>query len=221
MTETFKLQVLFEGFNRTDNAFANIRKGVENTKGLFRTLGDQARGVFNLPNMIAGSAFGTGLKSFFDAGAKLESTKISMKVLLKGDDNAVNKLMKEWKTLGAKTNLEDEDIFGVGRMMLGFNAATKENVSQYASMLADLSGAAENPRQAFESIRALQMALSGLVPKSHLSLIHHSDRGIQYCSYGYVKLLQDNKIQISMTENGDPLENAVAERINGIIKQAY
>lgn len=75
--------------------------------------------------------------------------------------------------------------------------------------------------EAVESIRALQMALSGLVPKSHLSLIHHSDRGIQYCSHGYVKLLQDNKIQISMTENGDPLENAVAERINGIIKQEY
>ncbi len=52
-----------------------------------------------------------------------------------------------------------------------------------------------------------------------LNFIHHSDRGIQYCSYGYVKLLQDNKIQISMTENGDPLENAVAERINDIMKQ--
>lgn len=55
----------------------------------------------------------------------------------------------------------------------------------------------------------------------HLQLIHHSDRGIQYCSQGYVKLLQDYGIQISMTENGDPLENAIAERINGIIKEEY
>ena len=52
-------------------------------------------------------------------------------------------------------------------------------------------------------------------------LIHHSDRGMQYCSSDYVKLLQDNDIQISMTENGDPLENAIAERINGIIKDEY
>ncbi|MCW5931556.1 MAG: IS3 family transposase [Bacteroidetes bacterium] len=75
--------------------------------------------------------------------------------------------------------------------------------------------------EAIESIQALQMALSGLEPKNLMNLIHHSDRGIQYCSHAYVKLLQDNKIHISMTENGDPLENAVAERINGIIKEEY
>ncbi len=75
--------------------------------------------------------------------------------------------------------------------------------------------------EAIESIKALQMALSALRAESHLSLIHHSDRGIQYCSKDYVKLLQEENIQISMTENGDPLENAVAERINGIIKDEY
>jgi transposase InsO family protein len=75
--------------------------------------------------------------------------------------------------------------------------------------------------EAIESIRALQMALSALGAESHLQLIHHSDRGIQYCSQGYVKLLQDYHIQISMTENGDPLENAIAERVNGIIKEEY
>ena len=53
------------------------------------------------------------------------------------------------------------------------------------------------------------------------NLIHHSDRGVQYCSGEYVKLLQDYNIEISMTENGDPLENAIAERINGIMKQEY
>lgn len=72
-----------------------------------------------------------------------------------------------------------------------------------------------------ESIQALQMALSALGAESHLQLTHHSDRGIQYCSAGYVKLLQDYNIRISMTENGDPLENAIAERVNGIIKEEY
>ena len=52
-------------------------------------------------------------------------------------------------------------------------------------------------------------------------LIHHSDRGIQYCSHEYVKLLQDNNIKISMTEDGDPRDNAIAERINGILKNEY
>jgi len=74
---------------------------------------------------------------------------------------------------------------------------------------------------AVENIKALKMALSALNPELKYKLIHHSDRGIQYCSKDYVKLLQDYKIQISMTENGDPLENAIAERINGIIKEEY
>lgn len=75
--------------------------------------------------------------------------------------------------------------------------------------------------EAIESISSLQMALSALGADKPLQLIHHSDRGVQYCSSGYVKLLQDYNIQISMTENGDPLENAIAERLNGIIKQEY
>jgi putative transposase len=77
--------------------------------------------------------------------------------------------------------------------------------------------------EAVETTQALRMALSGLFkrPESHPNLIHHSDRGVQYCSHEYVKLLQEFHIQISMTENGDPLENAVAERLNGIIKDEY
>lgn len=49
-------------------------------------------------------------------------------------------------------------------------------------------------------------------------VIHHSDRGIQYCSNAYVQLLQQNHAHISMTQNGDPYENAIAERVNGILK---
>ncbi len=52
-------------------------------------------------------------------------------------------------------------------------------------------------------------------------LMHHSDRGLQYCSNAYVEILKENKICISMTENGDPLENALAERMNGIFKDNF
>ncbi len=74
--------------------------------------------------------------------------------------------------------------------------------------------------EAVHTSKALQMALNNLseIPED---LIHHSDRGIQYCSFDYVSRLNQNNIQISMTENGDPLENPIAERINGILKEEY
>lgn len=53
------------------------------------------------------------------------------------------------------------------------------------------------------------------------SLMHHSDRGVQYCSALYTKELIDKGIAISMTENGDPLENALAERMNRIFKDNF
>jgi putative transposase len=74
--------------------------------------------------------------------------------------------------------------------------------------------------ESLETIQALQMALNQY-RRSEKQLVHHSDRGVQYCSADYVKLLQENSIGISMTQSGDPLENAVAERINGIIKGEY
>jgi len=52
-------------------------------------------------------------------------------------------------------------------------------------------------------------------------LIHHSDRGFQYCSGEYVKILKANRIMISMAEAGNCYENAMAERINGILKEEY
>jgi transposase InsO family protein len=54
-----------------------------------------------------------------------------------------------------------------------------------------------------------------------LGLIHHSDRGFQYCSNVYVNRLKANGIQISMAEAGNCYQNAIAERINGILKQEY
>ncbi|WP_324680351.1 IS3 family transposase [Hymenobacter sp. GOD-10R] len=66
------------------------------------------------------------------------------------------------------------------------------------------------------AINALDMALSH--GESSQELIHHSDRGSQYCSFQYVQKLRRAGIAISMTENGDPYENAIAERVNGILK---
>jgi putative transposase len=71
--------------------------------------------------------------------------------------------------------------------------------------------------EAIGCINALKMAVA--VCPDYSQLTHHSDRGIQYCSHNYVDLLQANHIKISMTENGDPLENAIAERVNGILKE--
>lgn len=68
-------------------------------------------------------------------------------------------------------------------------------------------------------LRALKLALRQL-PPGH-KLIHHSDRGVQYCSYEYVKQLEKNVIKISMTEENHCCENAIAERVNGILKDEF
>ncbi len=65
-------------------------------------------------------------------------------------------------------------------------------------------------------VLALQMAIAG---RSEIKgLIHHSDRGVQYCCNDYVDLLKGCEINISMTQSGDPRDNAIAERVNGILK---
>ena len=70
------------------------------------------------------------------------------------------------------------------------------------------------------SIKALKQATRNRkYPKQ--TLIHHSDRGLQYCSNQYQKILDRNDIRCSMTESYDPYQNAVAERINGILKQEF
>lgn len=87
------------------------------------------------------------------------------------------------------------------RMIVGYKLA--RNLSARAGCLA-----------------ALRMALRNN-PKTQESsaLIHHSDRGLQYCSSEYVKQLGTRRIRISMTQKSDPLENAIAERVNGILKE--
>lgn len=69
-------------------------------------------------------------------------------------------------------------------------------------------------------IQAYKMALKGK-RHQHIQTIHHSDRGVQYCSKEYVDLSRENNCLISMTENGDPYENALAERMNRTIKEEF
>ena len=72
---------------------------------------------------------------------------------------------------------------------------------------------------AASTVEALKMALSKR--KYQTSIIHHSDRGLQYCSASYIGLLKKNNFLISMTQDGNPYDNAIAERVNGILKQEF
>jgi len=69
------------------------------------------------------------------------------------------------------------------------------------------------------TLKALNKAISRRKYKTQL--IHHSDRGLQYASSIYTQNLIDSDIKISMTEQSDPYENAIAERINGILKDEF
>ncbi len=70
-------------------------------------------------------------------------------------------------------------------------------------------------------LEALRMALGAVDEHTASQLIHHSDRGCQYCSDTYVRELKRHNVHISMTQSGDPLENAIAERANGILKTEW
>ena len=66
------------------------------------------------------------------------------------------------------------------------------------------------------ALRACKMAIKPVTQSD--ALIHHSDRGVQYCCDAYTQLLHSHGVQLSMTQNGDVYQNAVAERVNGILK---
>ena len=69
-------------------------------------------------------------------------------------------------------------------------------------------------------MKALEMPINNREHRNY-HIMHHSDRGLQYCSTEYQKFLKDNDISPSMTEKYDPCENAIAERVNGILKQEF
>ncbi|WP_429265339.1 IS3 family transposase [Mucilaginibacter sp. 3215] len=97
----------------------------------------------------------------------------------------------------------------------------------YLSLITDvysrkIVGYALHPSlEAVGCIAALEMAVDSRTRIPPFILIHHSDRGIQYCSQNYTALLNEDRIAISMTQSGSPYENALAERVNGIIKNEF
>ena len=109
-------------------------------------------------------------------------------------------------------------------MVIYLNAQTGEYDFCYLSLVTDyytkeiIGWCVGETLETKFAIEALNMALSRLNGNPAEDLIHHSDRGVQYASYDYTKLLKKHNIKISMTECGDPKDNAVAERVNGIIK---
>ena len=109
-------------------------------------------------------------------------------------------------------------------MVIYLNAETGEYDFCYLSLVTDyytkeiIGWCVGETLEAKFAIEALNMALSRLNVNPAKDLIHHSDRGVQYASFDYTDILKENNIKISMTECGDPKDNAVAERVNGIIK---
>jgi len=77
-----------------------------------------------------------------------------------------------------------------------------------------------NNLETIASLKALTMAVKNRKYPNR-KLIHHSDRGLQYCSNEYQKVINKSQLLCSMTESYDPYQNAVAERINGILKQEF
>jgi transposase InsO family protein len=105
-------------------------------------------------------------------------------------------------------------------------AADTESGFAYLSLVTDLYSRkimgyhVHSTLETIGPLEALKMALKNRV---HLwsRLIHHSDHGVQYCCAEYIRELEKNKIQISMSAKGNPYENATAERVNGILKSEY
>lgn len=89
---------------------------------------------------------------------------------------------------------------------------------KYSRMI--IGHAVNNNMETESMIPALKMATANRV-NTNITTIHHSDRGLQYCSKEYAKMTKENNIILSMTENGDPYENALAERMNRTIKEEF
>ena len=129
--------------------------------------------------------------------------------------------MRKWPNLIKTTKIDHPDQVWVSDITY---IKTEEGTC-YLNMITDaysrkIVGYAVDETMETESmINALKMATRH--KKHKIRTIHHSDRGLQYCSKEYVELTAKNNIQLSMTENSDPYENALAERMNRSIKEEF
>ncbi len=129
---------------------------------------------------------------------------------------------RKYKNLVSTLEVEGPEHIWVSDIIYTGN---RKNLS-YLALITDayskkiISYNVSNSLNASGSISALEMAIKNRKYKQK-SLIYHSDRGLQYCSNEYQKTLKESDITPSMTEQYDPYENAVAERVNEILKQEF
>jgi transposase InsO family protein len=129
--------------------------------------------------------------------------------------------MRKWPNLIKQLKVNEPDQVWVSDITY---IKTEEGMC-YLNMITDaysrkIVGYAVDQTMETESmIEAMKMAIVNKY--NNIKTIHHSDRGLQYCSKEYVNLSSKNGIQLSMTENSDPYENALAERMNRTIKEEF
>lgn len=130
--------------------------------------------------------------------------------------------MRKWPNI-----IKDKDVFYKDQVWVSDITYIKtEEGNCYLNMITDsysrkiMGYAVEDNMETESMIEALKMAM---VKRQNplTETIHHSDRGMQYCSKEYVHAAARNNIKLSMTENGDPYENALAERMNRTIKEEF
>lgn len=130
--------------------------------------------------------------------------------------------MKKWPNLVKGKALDGPDQVWVSDITY----IKTEEGNCYLNMITDafsrkiVGYAADQTMETESMINALKMATSERINPA-AQTIHHSDRGLQYCSREYVELTSENNIRLSMTENSDPYENALAERMNRTIKEEF
>ena len=135
--------------------------------------------------------------------------------------------MKKWKNLIKDVIPERPDQIWVSDITYVEVMSGDRKTFMYLSLITDaytheiMGYALHDTLDTEGPLRALAMAIASRPAESLRGLIHHSDRGCQYCCQEYVRRLQSRGILISMTDNVDPYENAVAERVNGILKTEW
>lgn len=130
--------------------------------------------------------------------------------------------MRKWPNI-----MKDKEVLGQDQVWVSDITYIKtEEGNCYLNMITDaysrkiMGYAVEENMETESMIGALKMALTKR-QNPLTKTIHHSDRGVQYCSKEYVQAATKNNIKLSMTENGDPYENALAERMNRTIKEEF
>lgn len=130
--------------------------------------------------------------------------------------------LRKWPNIAKNLEVKEPDQLWVSDITY----IKTEEGNCYLNMITDaysrkiVGYAIDSTMETNSMINALKMATNQKVNNT-AKTIHHSDRGLQYCSQEYVSLTAKNNIRLSMTENSDPYENALAERMNRTIKEEF